>query len=78
VILKLEEREQLLKGLQLTDPILFENLPQAEKYENYFEYEKALLDWKVAVETALKNLQLPNLMGRNYYRPRVAVVKTNN
>jgi hypothetical protein len=45
--------------------------PQPDLYESFFDYEQALLDWKLTVETALGGIRLPNAMGRKFSRPRV-------
>ncbi len=53
----------------------FTLMPKAEDFDNFFDYEQALLDWKTDIEIALGDLVLPNVMGRYYYRPLVTLVR---
>eukprot|EP01132_Coremiostelium_polycephalum_P004149 gene4149-5190_t len=47
------------------------NFPEHTNYENYFDYEQALIDWKQQVQQSLGVVQLPSNMGRTYSRPKV-------
>lgn len=49
-----------------------------DEFDNFFDYEQALLDWKGDVELALGTLRLPTIVGRHYYRPRVSTVRYYN
>lgn len=55
----------------LADCIVAFPQPTADKYDSYLDYEQAALDWASAVQKALGKLQLPVVMGRHYFRPRV-------
>ncbi|KAL6045759.1 U3 small nucleolar ribonucleoprotein MPP10 [Balamuthia mandrillaris] len=50
---------------------LFAAFPNAFDFASYFDYERALLQWKEDVERALSGLKLPAVMGRTYSRPVV-------
>jgi len=52
---------------------IFREMPTPDKFENYFEYEKSLLEWKDRVEESLGPVKLPHVMGRHYYRPRATI-----
>ena len=49
------------------------SFPDPNKYESYFEFEQALIDWKIEVEGSIGYLQLPIPIGRNYFRPKVSL-----
>lgn len=44
-----------------------------ERYPSFFDYEEAMLEWKMRVEAAISTVQLPRLLGRAYPRPRVVM-----
>jgi len=59
------------------DPSVFSSMPLPDQnFDNFLDYEKALLKWKIAIEDTLRFLQLPNVMGRHYYRPRVTTERS--
>jgi len=41
------------------------------EFRDFEDYEQALLDWRNIVREMLGGIQLPVLLGRAYYRPRV-------
>lgn len=51
------------------------SFPSPEQFESYFDYEQALLDWKMTVEGELNGLRLPNVMGRKFFRPKVVELR---
>lgn len=48
-------------------------MPKLEKYNNYYDYEQAWMDWKNDCDVALSGVRLPTVMGRSYYRPKLTV-----
>lgn len=60
-----------------TDKPIYETFkkyfPDPNKFESYFEFEQAIIDWKVEIEASIGYLQLPLPMGRNYFRPKVSI-----
>ncbi|KAF2073733.1 hypothetical protein CYY_004966 [Polysphondylium violaceum] len=52
------------------DPI-YQKFPEHLDYDNYFDYEQSLIEWKQQVQKNLGVLQLPHAMGRTYSRPKV-------
>lgn len=65
------------KDLSLSFKPFFEtykkSFPDPNKYDTYFEYEQAVLDWKIDIEASIGYLQLPNPVGRTYSRPKVSL-----
>jgi len=52
------------------DPI-YQKFPEHLDYDNYFDYEQSLIEWKQQVQKNLGVIQLPHAMGRTYSRPKV-------
>lgn len=44
--------------------------PDPYNYDNYFEYEKAMVEWKDKIERVIGSIKLPQPVGRYYYRPK--------
>jgi len=49
--------------------------PEIE-FADFFQYEQALLDWKMDVQASIGAAKLPDIIGRSYYRPRFTIVKS--
>lgn len=57
---------------------LTKDKPLQRNYDNYFDYEQALVEWKVKLEIAIGDKNLPIPIGRYYYRPGfISLVKSN-
>jgi hypothetical protein len=63
-----EQDSKRLMSSRLEQPGAF---PSHLDYATFSEYQAAVLAWRQRTEESLANLQLPQLMGRAYPRPRV-------
>ncbi len=52
--------------------LLIPTFPDPNNYETFFDYEQAVVEWKVEIEHSLEHLKIPSTLGRIYYRPRRA------
>eukprot|EP00026_Physarum_polycephalum_P005890 Phypoly_transcript_05929.p1 GENE.Phypoly_transcript_05929~~Phypoly_transcript_05929.p1 ORF type:complete len:233 (+),score=28.59 Phypoly_transcript_05929:645-1343(+) len=50
---------------------VYSNFPEVDSFENFFDYEQAVMDWKDSVLKNLGWLQLPTVLGRFYSRPKM-------
>ncbi|EFA80562.1 armadillo-like helical domain-containing protein [Heterostelium album PN500] len=50
---------------------IYTGFPEPNSYDNYFDYEQAVMDWRTQLQQSLGVIQLPQNMGRTYSRPRV-------
>lgn len=53
---------------------LAKHKPQPQRFDSYFEYEQALVEWRFRLEKDLKSVYLPVPLGRYYYRPNFSLV----
>jgi hypothetical protein len=70
-LLNIEEEENIKNFEFCHDPELYQSAPQPENFETFEEYEESLLNWSREVDKKLGVLQLPQILGKNYYRPYV-------
>ncbi|GAM19331.1 hypothetical protein SAMD00019534_025060 [Acytostelium subglobosum LB1] len=69
---KLPSSKDAAKPFNANDQV-YHSFPENHSYDNYFDYEQAVMDWRANVQQSLGPLQLPHNMGRTYSRPRVVI-----
>lgn len=65
-------KKELEDNVFYSDLRVFQYFPVPENYDTYRGYEEAVLEWYKCCELAVGNLQLPRVIGRAYYRPKVS------
>eukprot|EP01133_Synstelium_polycarpum_P002516 gene2516-2875_t len=63
-------KEATKNSFNANDPV-YTSFPEVGGYDNYFDYEQAVMDWKANVQANLGAIQPPRAMGRTYSRPRI-------
>eukprot|EP01080_Neovahlkampfia_damariscottae_P007818 gene7818-12291_t len=66
-----EKNLELLAYEYIHDPEIYQNPPDPESFNDFDDYEEALVEWQEDTERALGYLQLPRVLGRQKYRPYV-------
>lgn len=71
---RIRENSKVLPNFDL------ENFPDPEKFSSLIEYEQSVLLWKERMVQLLSSFQLPQILGKHYYRPKVTMrqIQVNN
>lgn len=57
---------------------VYSNFPEPSNFETYSEYNQSLSQWYSKMQMSIGKINLPNVVGRRYFRPRADLFEVND